>query len=56
MPIVDDLYLNDQTTGLLSMKQEGKQEEVNGIFKDFIEAVESQIEEFAPNLNNNRSL
>ena len=43
MPIVDDLYLNDQTTGLLSMKQEGKQEEVNGIFKDFIEAVECQI-------------
>ena len=56
MPIVDDLYLNDQTTGLLSMKQEGKQEEVNGIFKDFIEAVESQIEEFAQNLNNDRSL
>lgn len=24
MPIVDDLYLNDQTNGLLTMKQEGK--------------------------------
>ena len=32
MPVVDDLYLNDQTSGLLLMKQEGRQEEVTGIF------------------------
>ena len=39
MPIVDDLYLNDQTNGLLTMKQEGKQEEVNLIFAQFIDTV-----------------
>jgi hypothetical protein len=36
MPVVDDLYLNDQSMVLLSMKQEGKQEELNDIFEDFI--------------------
>lgn len=36
MPVVDDLYLNDQSMTLLSMKQEGKQDELNGIFDDFI--------------------
>ena len=32
MPVVDELYLNDQSMSLLQMKQEGKQEEVNSIF------------------------
>lgn len=28
MPVVDELYLADQSMSLMSMKQEGKQEEV----------------------------
>ena len=29
IPLVDDLYINDQSNTLLSMKQEGAQEEIN---------------------------
>lgn len=36
MPIVDDLYLNDQSMVLLSMKQEGRQEEINEIFEEYV--------------------
>jgi hypothetical protein len=43
MPVVDDLYLNDQSMVLLSMKQEGKQEELNGIFADYIQQIENQL-------------
>lgn len=43
MPVVDDLYLNDQTAGILSMKQEGRQEEVTDIFSQFISTIENSI-------------
>ena len=43
MPVVDDLYLNDQSMCLLSMKQEGRQEELNNIFESFIEEIENSI-------------
>lgn len=36
MPVVDDLYLNDQSMVLLSMKQEGRQEEINDIFEEYV--------------------
>ena len=32
MPVVDELYMHDQSMSLLAMKQEGKQEEVSSIF------------------------
>ena len=41
MPVVDDLYLNDQANGLMRMKAEGRQEEVESIFSSFIESVEN---------------
>lgn len=43
MPVVDDLYLNDQSMVLLSMKQEGVQEELNNIFDPFIEQIENSL-------------
>ena len=43
IPLVDDLYINDQSNTLLSMKQEGAQEEVNKVFQDFASSIESQI-------------
>jgi len=43
MPVVDDLYLNDQSMVLLSMKQEGRQEELNGIFEDYINQIENSL-------------
>ena len=43
MPVVDDLYLNDQTAGILNMKQEGRQEEVTDIFSQFISTIENSI-------------
>ena len=43
MPVVDELYLNDQSMTLLSMKQEGKHDELNSIFSSFIDQVESNI-------------
>lgn len=43
MPVVDELYLNDQSMCLLSMKQEGRQEELNNIFESFIEEIENSI-------------
>lgn len=43
MPVVDELYMNDQSMTLLQMKQEGRQEEVNSIFDPFIAEVENSI-------------
>ena len=43
IPLVDDLYINDQSNTLLSMKQEGAQEEVNKVFQDFASSIENQI-------------
>lgn len=45
MPVVDDLYLADQSMVLLSMKQEGKQEELNEIFDAFIQQIENSLSE-----------
>ena len=43
MPVVDELYLNDQSHQLLSMKQDGKQSELHAVFESFIEDVETSI-------------
>ncbi len=43
MPLVDDLYLNDQSMQLLQMKQEGRQEEINDIFESFVSQNEDQL-------------
>ena len=43
IPLVDDLYINDQSNTLLSMKQEGAQEEINKVFQDFASSIESQV-------------
>ena len=43
MPVVDELYMHDQSMSLLAMKQEGKQEEVSSIFDQFVQEIENSI-------------
>ena len=45
MPVVDELYMHDQSMSLLAMKQEGKQEEVSSIFDQFVQEIENSISE-----------
>lgn len=45
MPVVDELYMHDQSMSLLAMKQEGKQEEVSSVFDQFVQEIENSISE-----------
>lgn len=43
MPVVDELYLNDQSMQLLAMKQEGRQDELKHMFDPAVGMLENSI-------------
>lgn len=43
MPVVDDLYLNDQATNVLAMKQEGRHDKLNQLFESFASETENSL-------------
>lgn len=43
MPVVEDLYLHDQSMSVLMMKREGKDDEQNEIFDEYACKIEEEI-------------
>lgn len=43
MPVVDELYLNDQSQQLLTMKQEGRADEIRQLFDPVSDCLENSI-------------